>query len=203
MNGNSNANSSRPMAAASTSSARLTTRTDIGMPVVLGSTPRRIWYAELTAGADDMDMIKLSVPGTLLFRDVVLRVAASTCRLARAMACSNQEQEPSREDHGFDDKVVSAVGEAFNNIAIHAYRGSAVGTVQLEFELHTDGVTIRLLDDGFSFEPGEKHIPDLSTLPESRMGLYIMSSCMDEVDYQRGAPPAVPNVLTLTKRYSP
>jgi len=45
-----------------------------------------------------MDIIKLSVPGTLLFRDVVLRVTASTCRLARAMAHPNQEQEASRED---------------------------------------------------------------------------------------------------------
>jgi serine/threonine-protein kinase RsbW len=150
-----------------------------------------------------MDMIKLSVPGTLLFRDVVLRVTASACRLARAMASTNQEQEPSREDHGFDDKVVSAVGEAFNNVAIHAYRGNAAGTVQLEFELHADGVTIRLLDNGLPFEPADGHAPDLSALPESRMGLYIMRSCMDEVGYQRGTPPSAPNVLTLTKRYTP
>ena len=150
-----------------------------------------------------MDMIKLSVPGTLLFRDVVLRVTASACRLARAMAHPNQEQEPSREDHGFDDKVVSAVGEAFNNVAIHAYRGSAAGTVQLEFEMHWDRVTIRLLDHGFAFDPAEVHAPDLSTLPESRMGLYIVRSCMDEVGYQPGAAPSAPNVLTLTKRYLP
>src|SRR5882724_10812166 len=150
-----------------------------------------------------MDIIKLSVPGTLLFRDVVLRVTASTCRLARAMAHPNQEQEASREDHAFDDKVVSAVGEAFNNIAIHAYRGSAAGTVQLELELHTDGITIRLLDNGFAFEPADEHAPDLSALPESHMGLYIVRSCMDEVGYRRGAPPSAPNVLTLTKRYIP
>jgi serine/threonine-protein kinase RsbW len=150
-----------------------------------------------------MDIIKLSVPGTLLFRDVVLRVTASTCRLARAMAHPNQEQEASREDHAFDDKVVSAVGEAFNNVAIHAYRGSAAGTVQLEFEIHTDGITIRLLDTGLAFEPAEVQTPDLSTLPESRMGLYIVRSCMDEVGYQRGVLPAAPNVLTLTKRYLP
>ena len=150
-----------------------------------------------------MDMIKLSVPGTLLFRDVVLRVTASTCRLARAMAHPNQEQEPSREAHAFDDKVVSAVGEAFNNIAIHAYRGSAAGTAELEFEIHPDGITIRLLDTGLAFEPTEEHALDLTALPESRMGLYIVRSCMDEVSYQRGAPPAAPNVLTLTKRYTP
>ena len=148
-----------------------------------------------------MDMIKLSVPGTLLFRDVVLRVTASTCRLVRAMA--HGKQEPSREDHAFDDKVVSAVGEAFNNVAIHAYRGSAVGTVDLEFEIHPDGITIRLLDTGLAFEPTKEHAPDLTLLPESNMGLYIVRSCMDEVSYQRGAPPSTPNVHTLTKRYTP
>src|SRR5258706_16274571 len=99
-----------------------------------------------------MDMIKLSVPGTLLFRDVVLRVTASTCRLMRSMAFG--KQEASREDHEFDDKVVSAVGEAFNNVAIHAYRGSAAGTVDFEFEIRPDGITIRLLDHGLvHFEP--------------------------------------------------
>jgi serine/threonine-protein kinase RsbW len=149
-----------------------------------------------------MDLITLAVPGTLLFRDVVLRVTAATCRLARAMARADQEREACPETHAFDDKVVSAVGEAFNNVAIHGYRGSAAGTVQLELEIHTDGIIIRLLDNGFAFEPTQVQAPDLSTLPESRMGLYIVRSCMDEVGYQRGASPSAPNVLTLSKRYT-
>jgi serine/threonine-protein kinase RsbW len=148
---------------------------------------------------DDMDMIRLSVPGTLLFRDVVLRVAASSCRLMRSMTAD--KQEPSREAHDFDDKVVSAVGEAFNNVAIHAYRGGTAGTVELEFEIRQQALTIRILDRGLSFEPDEEHTPDLATLPESHMGLYIVRSCMDEVSYQRGQPPSAPNVLTLMKRY--
>ena len=146
-------------------------------------------------------MIKLSVPGTLLFRDVVLRVTASACRLVRAMA--GVKQEPSPGDHAFDDKVVSAVGEAFNNVAIHAYRGSAAGTVDLDFELYAQGITIRLHDTGLAFEPTAEHAPDLSVLPESRMGLYIVRSCMDEVSYVAGSPPTTPNVLTLSKRYDP
>ena len=146
-------------------------------------------------------MIKLSVPGTLLFRDVVLRVTASACRLVRAMA--HGKQEPSREDHAFDDKVVSAIGEAFNNVAIHAYRGGAVGTVDLEIEIHLGSITLRLLDTGLAFQPAEEQAPDLATLPESRMGLYIVRSCMDEVSYRPRAARSEPNVLTLTKRYTP
>lgn len=139
------------------------------------------------------------MPGTLLYRDVVLRVAATSCRLVRSSDSS--KQEPSRAAQDFDDKVVSAVGEAFNNVAIHAYRGSAAGTVEIEFEISQDGITIRILDRGANFDPANEPAPDLSSLPESHMGLYIVRSFMDEVSYQRGAPPSVPNVLTLAKRY--
>ena len=150
-------------------------------------------------------MIRLSVPGTLLFRDVVLRVTASTCKLLRSGAVVTQEvkQEASREDHEFDDKVVSAVGEAFNNVAIHAYRGGAAGTVDLEFEIGPDRITIRLLDRYWrSLRAGKSSLLRIfAALPESRMGLYIVRSFMDEVTYRRGNPPTVPNVLTLGKRY--
>ena len=148
-----------------------------------------------------MDMIRLSVPGTLLFRAVVLRVAASSCRLMRSIAAVNPKQESSPEERDFDAKVISAVGEAFNNVAIHAYRGDTAGTVELEFEVRRLGITIRISDSGASFEPAEVLAPDLATLPESHMGLYIVRSCMDEVSYERGHPPSAPNVLTLTKRY--
>jgi serine/threonine-protein kinase RsbW len=152
-----------------------------------------------------MDMIRLSVPGTLLFRAVVLRVAASSCRLMRSRTVGNLahvgKQEPSREAQEFDDKVVSAVGEAFNNVAIHAYRGGAAGTVEFEFEIRQEAITIRIADSGASFDPAEVLAPDLATLPESHMGLYIVRSCMDEVSYECGHPPSAPNVLTLTKRY--
>ena len=111
------------------------------------------------------------------------------------------KQEPSRDEHEFDDKVVSAVGEAFNNVAIHAYRGRVAAAVEVEFELRAQGITIRLMDTGADFDPSRQAMPDLAKLPESNMGLYIMRSFMDEVTYSAGKPPALPNVLTLTKRY--
>ena len=100
----------------------------------------------------------------------------------------------------FDDKIVSAVGEAFNNIALHAYSESHRGNVDVELEFERDSLTIRLFDTGVGFDPIIDPRPDLDALPESKMGLYIMRECMDEVSYRRGSP-SVPNVLTLTKRY--
>lgn len=116
---------------------------------------------------------------------------------------SGSKQEPSRETDEFDDQVVSAVGEAFNNVAIHAYRDLSPGPVDLEIELGEDGITIRMSDTGRHFEPGVEKLPDLTTLPESHMGLYIVRSFMDKVTYRPGGTLGAANVLTLTKRYAP
>jgi serine/threonine-protein kinase RsbW len=151
---------------------------------------------------DEMDMVRLSVPGTLRYRDVVLHVVASACRALRPAA--PEKQEPSRETapSEFETKVLSAVGEAFNNVAIHAYRGRSAGTVELEIEAIRDGLAIRICDFGDGFDPNAQAAPDLAALPESNMGLHIMRSCMDSVIYRRGHTPKEPNVLTLFKRYA-
>jgi serine/threonine-protein kinase RsbW len=145
--------------------------------------------------------MRLSVPGSLRYRDVVLRVVASSCKLMRAL--SSSKQEASRDLDGFDDKVVSAVGEAFNNVAIHAYRDLPAGSIALEFELAETGITIRLADHGRAFEPKQEKLPDLTALPENHMGLYIMRSFMDEVTYQPGSGSGAANVLTMRKRFTP
>jgi serine/threonine-protein kinase RsbW len=167
---------------------------------------------------DDIDIVRLSVPGTLVYRDVVLRVVASFCRLARDDGPSKTEtkQDPSRakgssisgehstsaSDDDFDDKVVSAVGEAFNNVAIHGYRGRRPGNVELELAQLPDSIRVRLFDTGIGFDLEAELDKPPASLPESRMGLFIIRSCMDTIAYKRGRPPEEPNVLTLTKRYA-
>lgn len=146
-------------------------------------------------------MIRLSVPGTLRYRDIVLRVVASACRLLRPQRATKQETSRDSEVADFDDQVVSAVGEAFNNVAIHAYRGRSPGTVELELDIGEDAVTIRLLDWGKSYDPTRAPTPTLELLPESNMGLYLMRACMDHVSYRPGQSPGEPNVLTMSKRY--
>jgi len=113
------------------------------------------------------------------------------------------KQETRPESQDFDDKVVSAVGEAFNNVAIHAYRDVSPGAVAFEIEVSADGITLRMSDTGRAFEPTVevRRQPDLATLPESHMGLFIMRACMDKVTYCPGGSPATPNLLTLTKRF--
>ena len=145
-----------------------------------------------------MDIVRLSVPGTLAYRDLVLRVVASACRLVRRTAELTQEPGQEKVDD-FDDKIVSAVSEAFNNVAMHAYR-NARGAAEIELEFEGDSLIIRILDTGNGFELSEALGQDLETLRESNMGLEIMLACMDHVTYTRGGPTG-PNVLTMTKSY--
>ncbi len=129
-------------------------------------------------------MVLVRIPGTLRYRDLAMRAVAAASKLVGT------------GDRVFDDEVVSAFGEAFNNVAIHSYRDRA-GEVEIQIDVASDHLTIRLLDTGDGFDADAVRVPDLDALPESGLGLFIIRSFMDEVSYFPGSP----NVLTMTKRY--
>jgi serine/threonine-protein kinase RsbW len=137
-------------------------------------------------------VIRLRVPGALKYRDLAVRAVAAACKLV-----GGDDDGTGRVHREFDDQVVSAFGEAFNNAAQHSYRDRSVGDVEIEIELDAKSITIRLYDFGNSYDLESIPAPDLEQLPESGMGLYIIRSFMDEVDYRAGAP----NVLSMTKRF--
>jgi serine/threonine-protein kinase RsbW len=93
-------------------------------------------------------------------------------------------------------QVVSAVGEAFNNIVLHGYSGRREGSVDLRIQTRRGHIRIELRDWGSGFDPTDVPAPAFDTLPESGLGLYIMQSFM-EMAYRVGRP----NLLTLSKRY--
>ena len=138
-------------------------------------------------------MIRLRVPGALKYRDLAVRAVAAACKLVG-------DGDPTGSgDRVFIDQVVSAFGEAFNNAAIHSYRGNKPGDVEIEVDVGANHITIRLLDTGNSFDLAMVPAPDLDTLPESGLGLYIIRSFMDDVKYLAGTP----NVLSMTKYLDP
>lgn len=140
-------------------------------------------------------MIHLRVPGSLRYRDLAVRVVGAACKL---VGTPEDEAAPTRPDTRWDNEVVSAFGEAFNNAAIHSYDGRA-GDVEIEVEVQSSAIVIRLLDYGRSFDLDSVPLPDLDALPESGLGLYIIRSFMDDVTYTSGSP----NVLSMTKRLDP
>jgi serine/threonine-protein kinase RsbW len=92
--------------------------------------------------------------------------------------------------------VISAVGEAFNNIALHGYLDLPPGRVEIEVAASPAELSIELRDYGRCFDLGAVQAPDLGHMHESGMGVFIIKSFMDRVEYT----PGPPNVLRLTKR---
>lgn len=101
-------------------------------------------------------------------------------------------------------QVVSAVGEAFNNIVLHGYAnpqareqfGEQQARIDLRIQTRRGHIRIELRDWGSGFDPKRVPLPTFDTLPESGLGLYIVQSFMD-MTYRSGRP----NLLTLSKRY--
>jgi serine/threonine-protein kinase RsbW len=133
-------------------------------------------------------MILLRVPGAIAYRDLAIRFVAG--------ACHHVIHPRSLVDPGFDHHVVSAFGEAFNNVAHHAYADQPVGDLDVEVEFDRFRFTIRITHGGATFDLSTQPISDLGTISESALSVFILTSFMDEVRYRDG----VPNVLTMTKR---
>ena len=132
-------------------------------------------------------MILLRVPGTLEYRKLALRAVSEACRIA---------QHDEWEGTSLEEQAVSALGEAFNNVVLHSYAGRPAGDVVVEITWTRNEIVMQITDDGLSFDPTQVELPDLDALPEGGMGLFIIRSFMDEVDYQAGPP----NVLRMVKR---
>ena len=149
-------------------------------------------------------MVRLTIPAQLCFKD-----------LAYAAVLAAIDAEGPGPDAEGRDQIVSALGEAINNVVLHAYRGIRGGNIELDVVAVAGEVEIRILDRGRGFEPDavpEYQPPpggdawdadvelDPGALPESGMGIFIMRSFMDEVTYARGGG-GRPNVLVLRKRW--
>lgn len=132
-------------------------------------------------------MIQLRVPGTLAYRNIALRAVSEACKMA--------QQELGEAWDELEAHAVSAVGEAFNNVAIHGYDGLDAGYIETAIDWTPEELVIQITDTGHSFDPHAVAPPDLDDLPECGMGLFIMKSFMDRVDYE----PGPPNVLRMVK----
>jgi serine/threonine-protein kinase RsbW len=165
---------------------RLATRTDEVTPLNYNET-KRIRKSDSRDGMmPEPALIKIQMLGRLQHRDLVLRSVAAACKLVNA-----------RTDTAWNDfrtQVVTAVGEAFNNVVLHSYEGMDEGIVEIEIQTRPDHICIELRDWGASFDPDAVPLPDFDSLPESGLGIFIIKTLMD-IHYTPGRP----NVLTLSK----
>jgi serine/threonine-protein kinase RsbW len=133
-------------------------------------------------------VILLRVPGVVTYRSLVLRVVTAACKMAVGEGTSLSEE--------FEVEAISAIGEAFNNISLHGYDGVPPGNVEIDIRWSDEEMVVVLTDQGKCFDPKGVTPPVLDDLPEGGMGLFIMRSFMDVIEYQ----PGPPNILRLVKR---
>jgi serine/threonine-protein kinase RsbW len=99
--------------------------------------------------------------------------------------------------------IILAVDEACTNIIKHAYKSYPDGQIIIKLKYSDKKFTILIKDYGISFEPEQIPDPDLQKYYRQRkvggLGLYLMRSLMDEVEYV--SVPGKYNQVSLSKKF--
>lgn len=136
-----------------------------------------------------MDHLSIAVPCDLRFRDAVGALIQNVC----------QHLESEGAEPGLGYHVVSAFNEAFNNLVQYAYEPTRQGIVEVHLELDPKQIVVELRDTGQAFDFETVESPDLTELPESGLGIFIIRSFMTEVIYRPGARDGQPNQLRMIR----
>ena len=85
------------------------------------------------------------------------------------------------------DNIILAVDEACTNIIKHAYKLSPQGEIIIKIDYDEEKFTVTIIDYGKSFEPDRVPQPDLQKYYREHrvggLGMYLMKSLMDDVEY--------------------
>jgi anti-sigma regulatory factor (Ser/Thr protein kinase) len=91
---------------------------------------------------------------------------------------------------GFDDErtsqIVLSVDEALTNVIRHAYQQRDGEPIDIEIDPICEGpggIRIRLRDYGPAVDPSRIRSRDLDDVRPGGLGVHIMGSCMDSLDY--------------------
>lgn len=96
------------------------------------------------------------------------------------------------EHLGFDEptthRIVLGVDEALTNIIRHAYDGDEQQRIDIDLSPlgagGREGLRIRLRDYGKAVDPSRIRSRDLSDVRPGGLGVHIMNTCLDSVEYR-------------------
>jgi serine/threonine-protein kinase RsbW len=109
------------------------------------------------------------------------------------------------KENGIDEaacyEVRLALEEAISNTIKYGYDDQQPRTIYVRVEFENRELLLEIEDDANEFNPLEAPAPDLSLpveqKPIGRLGIYLMRSIMDQVDYRRVG---TKNMLRMIKR---
>ena len=104
---------------------------------------------------------------------------------------------------GFDEPatrdIVLAVGEACQNVILHAYAGREPGAIELGILRGAEGLILRVTDFGPAVDPATIKPRELDDVRPGGLGTHFIQELMDSAVFGP-APDGVGNVLQMTKR---
>lgn len=125
-------------------------------------------------------------------------------RTERLIAVRDFVSEAARA-FGFGDedisKIALAVDEACTNVIKHAYRSDPTKIIRVDVSAADRAFEVAIRDEGAQFNPTQVHAPDmreyLTHYRRGGLGMYLMKSLMDKVEYSIVSGKA--NEVRLTK----
>ena len=84
--------------------------------------------------------------------------------------------------------LLVAVGEICNNVIKHAYRGQPGLPITIDVRAWPDRFVVDIEDKGVPFNPSLYRPPDLDSVPEGGMGLFLVHKTADEVAFDVARP---------------
>jgi serine/threonine-protein kinase RsbW len=106
-------------------------------------------------------------------------------------------------DAEYSNKIELAVDEACTNVIEHAYQHDESQNIDIAIKIDYNKFMVVVTDRGQSFKMDEIELPDMkSYLAELRvggLGIYLMRTLMDEVDYH--SKPGGKNEVTMVKYF--
>jgi anti-sigma regulatory factor (Ser/Thr protein kinase) len=99
------------------------------------------------------------------------------------------------------DRIEVAVVEGFTNVIRHAYGGRSDERIELRMSLPPDGLRIEMEDWGTYVDPARIKSRPLDEVRPGGLGIHLMKSAMDLVEYQRNGHGGT--TLVLEKRRVP
>jgi len=86
------------------------------------------------------------------------------------------------------EQLKMAVDEACTNVIEHAYQGQSEQPIDIAVIVQPDRLTVRIRDEGRSFNAAQYREPDLVQFARNRkaggFGVHIMRQLMDQVEYR-------------------